>query len=589
MRKYFYFFMMLLFVNSVIIYSQTFTNVALQIGIQATYFDDYYVPGGGVGFADYDNDGDPDMIIASRTHFKVYRNDNGSFTDVTVLSGINFTGDCLKSVLWGDFNNDGWRDVYLTSWYAGNKLYKNNGNGSFTNVTSGAGVGVPLTFQSTTASWGDINNDGFIDLYVGNYGNIEGAGEQPNFLFKNNGNGTFSDITISANAGDSLYKKPLAIVIYDFNMDGWQDIYISMDKYQRSTMLKNNGNSTFTDVTYQTGTMCYFDAMGIGVGDYNHDGWLDLHVSNGPPGNATFRYNGNGTFTDVAVPTNTTINKECWGNGFIDYDNDGWCDLYVTAAAGIDMCDVLYKNNRNGTFSNIGFGIGIADSTFSYGAARTDYNNDGYPDICVTMSRDSNAHFYKNSGGANNWVKVKCTGVLSNKDAFGTMVTAYYNGDINRQVILGGSSYLSSDDPELIFGIGSAVMIDSMVIKWTNGAVDRSFNIAANGRYTALEGSGIIGITPVGTEVPDNYSLYQNYPNPFNPSTTIKFSVPKSDFVTLSVFDITGKEAAVLVNQNLKAGNYETFFNASGLSSSIYLYRIVTGSYSETKKMILVR
>ena len=589
--KIYYFFILLITIAANVSYTQTFTNIALQLGINATYFDDYYVPGGGAGFADYDNDGDPDLIIASRTHFKVYRNDGSSFTDVTAQSGISLAGDCLKSVVWGDYDNDGWRDVYLTSWYTGNKLYKNNGNGTFSDVTAAAGVGVPniFTYQSTTAAWGDINKDGLIDLYVGNYGNIEGQGDQPNFLYKNNGNGTFTDITTSAGVRDSVFKKPLAIVIYDYNMDGWQDIYIAMDKYQRSTMFKNNGNGTFEDVTWTTGTMCFFDAMGIGVADYNHDGWFDLHVSNGPPGNATFRYNGNGTFTDVAVQTNTTINKECWGNGFIDYDNDGWLDLYVTASAGIDMCDVLYRNNRNSTFSNVGFSIGIRDSTFSYGAAKVDYNNDGYMDMCVTMSRDSNAHFYKNSGGSNRWVKLKCTGVQSNKDAIGTIVTAYCNGDINRQVILGGSSYLSTDDVELIFGIGSASSIDSMVIRWTNGTVDRSYNIAANGRYTAVEGSGVIGITPIGTEVPNAYALSQNYPNPFNPSTKIKFSVPVSGKVVMQVYNVLGSVVSTLVNSNVKAGAYEVDFNASGLSSGVYFYKLSSGNFVETKKMILVK
>ena len=436
MKRHLFFFILLL-LPYFSVQSQSFTNVAAQLGINADYIDLYYIPGGGAGFADYDNDGDPDLIIATKTHFKVYKNDNNSFIDVTAGSGISLSGDCLKSVVWGDYNNDGWRDVYLTTWYSGNKLYKNNGNGTFSDVTGSAGVSVPIIYQSTTAAWGDINKDGYIDLYVGNYGNIEGAGDQRNMLFKNNGNGTFSDITASSGTADSSLKKPLAIVIYDYNMDGWQDIYIAMDKYQRSTLFKNNGNSTFTDVTYFSHTMCFFDAMGLSVGDYNHDGLFDMHVSNGPPGNATFRYNGDGTFTDVAVQTNTTINKECWGNSFIDYDNDGWCDLYATASAGIDMCDVLYRNNRNNTFSNVGFPLGIRDSTYSYAAAKVDYNNDGYMDMCVSMSRDSNAHFYKNSGGSNKWIKLKCIGMQSNKDAIGSYITVYANGLMNRQVILG--------------------------------------------------------------------------------------------------------------------------------------------------------
>jgi hypothetical protein len=570
-------------------YSQTFTNIARQIGVIATYFDDYYIPGGGVGLADIDNDGDIDIIIAGRTHFIVYRNDNGIYTNITAQSGINFQGDCLKSVLFGDYDNDGWRDVYLTSWYAGSRLYRNNGNGTFTNVTAASGINIPINYQTTTAAWGDVNRDGYIDLYIGNYGNIENAGEQPNYLYKNNGNGTFTDITVASNANDSLYKKPLAIVIYDYNFDGWQDIYIANDKGQRSTLLKNTGNGIFQDVTYISGTMCYFDAMGIAVGDYNHDGLLDIHVSNGPPGNATFRYNGNGTFTDVAVQTNTTINKECWGNSFLDYNNDGWCDLYVTAAAGIDMCDVIYRNNRNNTFSNIGFSIGIRDSTFSYGAAKCDYNNDGYVDLLVTHSRDSNAYFYRNNGGSNNWIKLKLTGVQTNRDAYGTVITVWANGMINKQVILGGSSYLSTDDTEMIFGLGTANQADSIIINWTNGLTERIYNVPKNNRYYVLEGSGIIGLIPIGNEIPSTFKLYQNYPNPFNPSTKIKFAIPKADYVSIKVYDLTGREVTSLVNHFVKAGIYEIDLNLTGYSSGVYFFRLITSDFTDTKKMSLIK
>lgn len=579
----------LLFISSNYINSQTFTNVARQIGIHSTYFDDYYVPGGGAGFADYDNDGDVDLLVAGRNNFIFYRNDNAIYTDVTLQTGISFNGDCLKSVVWGDYNNDGWRDVYLTSWYTGSRLYKNNGNGTFSDVTASSGIGLPFIYQTTTAAWGDVNRDGYLDLYIGNYGNIEGAGEQPNYFFSNNGNGTFTDITNSSGAKDSLYKKPLAIVIFDFDMDGWQDIYLAMDKYQRSSLFKNLGNGTFQDITYSSNTMCYFDAMGIAVGDYNHDGLFDMHVSNGPPGNATFRNNGNGTFTDVAVPTNTTINKECWGNSFIDYDNDGWCDLYASASAGLDMCDVLYKNNRNNTFSNIGFSIGIRDSTYTYGIAKGDYNNDGYPDVFATMSKDSVAHFYENSGGSNNWIKLKCIGMQSNKDAIGTVVTSYAGGVMNRQVILGGSSFLSSDDVELIIGIGTSDKADSIVINWTNGIVDRSYNVLKNGRYTAVEGSGVIGIQPIGNELPSAFGLFQNYPNPFNPTTRIRFSLPESGNVILKVYDISGREVATLVNHKMHAGTYETDFNASGVSSGVYFYKLISGYFVSTKKMLLIK
>ncbi len=572
--------------------SQTFTNVASQVGLQCTYNDRFfYIPGGGIGFSDFDNDNDPDCIVATSTSYKVFRNDNGIFTDITGSSGIDFSGDALKSVVWGDYNNDGWRDVYLTSWYSGNRLYRNNGNNTFTDVTSTAGVGMPnINYQSTTASWGDINKDGFLDLYVGNYGNIEGQGNQWNMLFKNNGNGTFTDIALSAGVRDSTAKKPLVIVMFDYNMDGWQDIYIANDKTQRSTLFKNNGDLTFSDVTYASGTQAFADAMGISVGDFNHDGWLDMYISadvtTGVGGNLLYRNNGNGTFTNVAGATGTKVNKECWGNNFFDYDNDGWCDIFAAASSGIDMCDALLRNNGNNTFTNTGFNIGIRDSAKSHGSAVCDFNSDGYADLFVILS-DSNAKVYKNSGGSNNWIKIKCTGVQSNKDAIGSIVTSYSGGIMNRQVILAGNSYLSSDDVVLIFGIGSSSQADSVNVKWPNGLSETVFNLQANRLYNLLEGSGVIGINPISSEIPSSYDLKQNYPNPFNPSTKIEFSLPETGIVNLRVFDINGREVSVLVNQQLTAGKYSVDFNAAQYSSGIYFYLLKTDKFTETKKMIL--
>jgi hypothetical protein len=592
-----YFSLVVIFCVSGSINAQTFTNVTSQLGVNAVYRDSVYIPGGGVAFGDYNNDSYPDMVIASYNKFKVYKNNgDGTFADVTAASGINFTGLSLKAAVFGDYNNDGWRDIYLTSWYSQNRLYKNNGDETFTDVTAQAGVGVPFTYQSTCAAWGDYNKDGYIDLYVGNYGNIEGLGDQPNILFKNNGNGTFSDVTSQANVADSFGKKPLGITIFDYDDDGWQDIYINMDKEQRSTMFHNNGNGTFTDVSVSSGTNCHLDAMGTSIADYNHDGWLDIYVSNGPPGNILFKNNGNGTFTDVTLQTGTSVNKECWGNNFIDYNNDGWLDIFATAAHGIDRCDVLLKNNGNNTFTNLGFNIGVKDSAFSFGTAKSDFNNDGYPDFCVTIT-DSNAHFYKNSGGSNNWIKVKCTGVISNRDAIGTIVTAYYSGTMNRQVILGGNSYLSEDDVVLIFGIGTASNVDSLTFKWTNGLVEKAYNLNVNTFFQAVEGSGIIGIMPISAEVPKSFSLEQNYPNPFNPATKIKFAIPllrgvsegRGVLVRLTIYDLLGKEISVPVNEQLISGIYEIEWNASNLTSGVYFYRLTAGGFSEVKKMILLK
>ncbi len=585
----------LVLVVSAPLFSQPFHNVASQVGLSATYYVHNYVPGGGVAIGDLDNDGFPDVIIATADTalggggIKVYKNNGGvSFTDVTASSGINFVSSGLKSIILGDFNNDGWRDVYITSWYSGNRLYKNNGNGTFTNVTATAGVDVPNHYQSSAASWFDYNRDGYLDLYVANYGGIEGCGDEPNILFKNNGNGTFTNVTQSAGVSDSAMKKPLAIVCFDYNSDGWQDILIANDKAQRPTLFKNNGNGTFTDVTFSSGILCVADGMGLTLSDIDHSGNLSFHLSNNILGNFLFLNNGNGTFTDISAPSGTQMNKNCWGANFFDYDNDGWDDLYVTASLGIDLCDAFFKNNRDNTFTNIISEAGMVDSCQSHGSAVGDFNNDGYPDLFVTEI-DSNVHVYKNMGGANHWIKFKCTGTISNKDAIGTTVTIYYAGTEHKKVILGGDSFLSCDDVVQLFGLGAASSIDSVRINWTNGMVERAQNLAADRIYYDVEGSGIIGIQNISSSTPNSFNLAQNYPNPFNPSTKIQFSVPSNGIVRIKVFDIIGREVATIVNQELRAGVYSADFNASNLSSGIYFYTMRTVDFAETRKMVLTK
>ena len=209
-------------------FPQQFTNIAEQIGLNFIHRDSVYIPGGGVAFGDYDNDGDPDLALVKTDKVLIYENNNAMFTDVTSATGIDFSGGSKKTILFNDYDNDGNRDIFITSWYGGNKLYKNLGDGTFSDVTSIAGVGGELNWQTTTAAWGDYDRDGFIDLYIGNYGGVEGQGDQLNVLYRNNGNGTFTNVTSAAGVADSVWKKPLAISIFDFDLDGWQDIYINM-------------------------------------------------------------------------------------------------------------------------------------------------------------------------------------------------------------------------------------------------------------------------------------------------------------------------------------------------------------------------
>lgn len=222
-----------------------------------------------------------------------------------------------------------------------------------------------------------------LDLYAGVYSGFGNNINYHNRLYKNVGNGIFEDVTIQSNAGN-LGNKILAISTIDYNNDGWEDIYIANDRRVGNTMLKNNGNSTFTDVSVSTGTDLTMDAMGLSVGDYDNDNDFDIYISNGEEGNAFLKNNGNGTFTDVAATLGMSVNKICWGNNFYDYDNDGDLDLFISSSGGNPYREnVLFRNNNNGTFTRVtGSGIDI-NYYSSYGNAVGDFDNNGYLDIAV--------------------------------------------------------------------------------------------------------------------------------------------------------------------------------------------------------------
>ena len=567
----------------------TFSDVAGSMGINHPFS---FIRGS-VSFCDFNGDGKDDLSFSSIEGLPmfIYRNDETWFTDVTNELGLVDSSRTMI-LLWSDYDNDGDKDLFtaVNSASSYSRLYRNDGWGVLKDVTLQAGL-TDLPGSCNAACWGDFNNDGWIDLYVTNYREFD-----HNYLYMNNGDGTFTDVTEDAGVADTLgttgnYKLPFAVIFFDYNNDGWQDIYIANDHFSGNTLFENNGDGTFEDVSEQTYSAMGGNMMGIAVGDYDNNGFLDLYLSNDPFGNFLLKNNGDETFTEVAVDLDVTVNKACWGTNLFDYDNDTDLDLYVCASVGSpNGINEFFENNGDGTFQRMK-GIGLDNDYKSFGMSIGDFNNDGFYDIAVN-NQQVLPNLFMNSSNANNWVKLNLVGVESNRDGIGSWIEVYNNGSMFIRETHCGISYMSQNSSSLIIGAGEETAIDSIIIKWAgSGNIDILRNVAVNQTITVEEGSTI---TSVENEefVPAEFVLEQNYPNPFNPSTTIKFNLTENSYVTLNIFNVLGEEIAILINNDLSEGRYEVNFDALYFNSGVYFYRLTAYGYSgikltSVKKMIL--
>ena len=508
---------------------------------------DYHLPetiGSGGAFFDYDTDGDLDLYLVNsgdltgtgseRAYSSIlYRNNgSGAFTDVTNSAGVENAGNYGMGAACGDYDNDGDPDLYVTN-FGANVLYRNNGDGTFTDVTETAGVGDAL--WGSSAIFFDYDRDSYLDLYVVNYlhysldvsyrpcgvhgirthchpKNFDGA---PDRLYRNNGNGTFTDVTQAAGFGDisgAHSGKGLGAVAADFNNDGEPDLYVANDDTP-NYLFYNNRDGTFSEVGLLAGCAFSFDGvaqagMGVDAGDFNGDGYLDIFVTNlSHETNALYRNNGDGTFSDMVYEAN--LGKESYlfvgfGTRFFDYDNDGHSDIFIANGHIIEaiaqVTDVLtyaqrnqlFRNNGDGTFTEVSFESGayFRREGVSRGAIFGDYDNDGDVDIVVTQSNQP-AELLRNDGGnRRNWVRIKLVGVVSNRDGIGARITVTVGSQSQMQEVRTGLSYLCSSDPRVLFGLGDFTRIDRLEIRWPSGIVQVLENLEVNREIVVVEKSG---------------------------------------------------------------------------------------------------
>ena len=499
--------------------------------------------GPGVAFIDYDNDGWPDIFLVNgmdwpghakkHTTPKLYHNNHdGTFTDVTHKAGLDVEMFGM-GVAVGDYDNHGYDDLFVTA-YGQNHLFHNNGNGTFTDVTQKAGLLGPQEF-STSAAWVDYDKDGHLDLVVGNY--VQWTPETDLYctldgksksyctpesykgtsvrLWHNRGNGTFEDLTQKAGLGDPT-SKTLGIAVLDFDDDGWPDLLFSNDT-QPNKLYRNNGNGTFTEKAVVAGIAFSEDGvaragMGVDAADYDHSGFPSLFITNFANQMLSLYHNeGKGLFVDEAPRSEIgrasllTLGFGCF---FFDYDLDRWPDVLV-ANGHIDadvqrvqanvkyaMPPHLFRNIGKGKFEEVTKSLGQSFATprVGRGAAYADFNNDGRLDLLLSTNGGPVYLFRNEAQGAappNHSLRIKLTGTKSNRDGIGATVRVTSGGETQTQMLRSGSSYLSASELVLTFGLSHNEKADAVEIRWPSGEVQRLSNARAGQTVTVTEGKGI--------------------------------------------------------------------------------------------------
>ncbi|MCB0762116.1 MAG: VCBS repeat-containing protein [Flavobacteriales bacterium] len=452
-------------------------------------FSIFYVGGessGGVTMFDWDNDGWDDLVFCQNGQPAIFlKNVEGTMTQGP--SYLPELGE-LKQIIWVDYDNDGDKDLSVTSHEETVKIFRND-NWVFTDVSEEIGI-LDTEYSTFGQCWGDPDNDGFLDLYINNYDFFD---PWPNQFYHNNGDGTFTEMAYAVGI-DNLYNFSFQSVFYDYDGDGWQDLFVINDRlYSENYLYHNNGDGTFEDVSQEMNVDFVIFSMTSTIGDYDNDGDFDIYVTNNPTGHLLHRMNEEGTYDEVADEVGVATYDMGWAAQWMDYDLDGWQDLHVNCSPfwSNNGQNKFFINNQDGTFTyDVSMGFG-GDPSWSHSSAIGDVNNDGAPDIAIMNNHPNKCRLFESQDRINNYLKVRFEGVVSNRDGIGTLAKCY-TGDLTQQrYTYCGEGYLTQNSAWEFFGLGQTETIDSLSVTWLSGHTDWFYDIDANQSLAIVEGSSL--------------------------------------------------------------------------------------------------
>jgi enediyne biosynthesis protein E4 len=503
------------------------------------------VVGCGVAMLDFDNDGWLDLFVLSGTRLdgapggttnRLYKNNrDGTFTDVTEKAGLTRTG-WASGVTVGDYDNDGFDDLFVTG-YGQNVLYRNNGDGTFTDVTAKAGLALPGVRYGAGCTWVDYDRDGRLDLFVATYldttieklpkpgdtNDCQWKGVPVNCgprglptgyvqLFRNNGDGTFTDVSKASGIAAAAKSYPMTAVAADYDNDGWPDIYVACDSTP-SWLFRNQKDGTFKEEGLERGVALSEDGleqagMGIAIGDVDLDGHLDVFKTHfADDTNVLYRNDGAGFFTDVTIRAGIGVETRYvgWGAGMADFDNDGLPDIFMVTggvypevektlpAYPVKTPRLVFRNLGNGRFEELieEAGPGVAAVHTSRGCAFGDFDNDGDVDVLVLNMNEPPSLLRNDVTGQGHWLKVLLVGVKSNRSAIGARVAARYGTRTQVQAVTAQASFYSSNERRLHFGLGAETKAD-LTVRWPNGTTEQVAGVAADQLVVVKEGAGVV-------------------------------------------------------------------------------------------------
>ncbi|MCF6171643.1 MAG: FG-GAP-like repeat-containing protein [Bacteroidales bacterium] len=544
---------------------QIFQDVTSQLGITGMAG-----LGNSVSWGDIDKDGDPDLALGDQSGYGYwfFRNDSSAFANITSEAGLG--GLTANKTFFAEFTGDDYNDLILRNFGGFGErslLFRNNGDGTFTNIT-----GQSMLPDSGVYNVADFNNDGYLDvltLDILETGNVS--------LQYGNGDGSFQPLE---QIGVLWGYTPLAV--FDYDRDGNIDIFWTMDYvgYHPTTLLKNNGDGTFTDVTESSGIVFNtVNTASLDVGDINNDGFIDLYI--GGPGAKLYLNNGDGTFTDITASSGAFGQQDADRTvTFNDYNNDGWLDIFTSWHLEPNQ---MYKNNGDNTFTDVASQLGLTGGGFLdfFGAGWADYNNDGAIDLFAAGHFDEWVLF-ENQNCPGNALFVNLEGVMSNFNGIGAQADMWIDGQRISRNMLPDPGVQDFSHLRLHFGMGDATEADSLIVYWPSGIVQKLYNVPGLQHITIVEDE----TTWISDEKIQQQVELSLYPNPVKNSAGLSFVLPHRQPVQIDLYSLTGRKVMEVAKKPFAKGKREITFSTEGLRSGVYLLQLKTDENIRTVKMI---